>query len=108
MFEMLTYQLWVKLHFQKKWQKNQKKQFISHLQTGKIQSKYDVDSSKASDLNVEVQSKYTLNMPDEKKKLSIGAIIGLVVGCVDAVAIIVVVVVIVLKRKKVGQNSSNQ
>ncbi|KAK8892886.1 hypothetical protein M9Y10_030137 [Tritrichomonas musculus] len=43
---------------------------------------------------------------DDKKKLSTGAIIGIVVGCVAFVAIvIVVVVVVVIKKKKVGGSS---
>ena len=47
------------------------------------------------------------NQPSDKgKKLSGGAIAGIVIGCVAAVAIIVVVVVVVIKKKTGVQNSS--
>lgn len=44
---------------------------------------------------------------DKSSKLSTGAIIGIVVGCVAFVAIIVVVVVVVVRKKKVKVQASS-
>ena len=66
----------------------------------------DVNKDNAYLLEEKVEELYISKSEEKKKKLSTGAIIGIVIGCVAAVAIIVVVVVVVVKRKKKVQGAS--
>ena len=69
----------------------------------------DVDTSELEGF-AEIKREALYNFGDDsngkenkkKKKLSAGAIAGIVIGCVAFVAIIVVIVVIVVKKKKVS------
>lgn len=71
---------------------------------------YKVDSSKAGDLNVEVQEQYVYKPKAEeekKKKTNVGLIVGVVVGVVVVVVVVIIIVVVVVKKKKNKVNNSS-
>lgn len=71
---------------------------------------YNVDSSNAGDLNVEVQEQYVYKPKAEenkKKKANVGLIVGVVVGVVVVVVIVIIIVVVVVKKKKNKVNNSS-